>query len=121
MTHPTKYCSLILLSVFACFSGCVTDNMKTFQKEIAVKSDTLNIDNTKDTLIVGAKGTALFFPKDVFVFSDGSSPKGKVSIQLKECFSYSEMIRENLTTMSGNQALETRGMINITAFQKIRS
>lgn len=116
MTHPTKYCSLILLILLVCFSSCFTDTKKKFQKEIEVKSDTVNIDNTKDTVIIGSKGTTLFFPKDAFTFSDGTSPKGKISIQLKECFSFPEMIRENLTTMTGNQLLETRGMIYVAAF-----
>jgi len=116
MTHPTKYCSLILLTLLVCFSSCFTETKKTFQKVIEVKSDTLSIDNTKDTVITGSKGTTLFFPKDAFTFPDGTSPKGKISIQIKECFSFPEMIRENLTTMAGNQILETRGMIYVAAF-----
>lgn len=118
MIHPAKYSSVILLIAFICFSGCVTDNMRAFQKETAVRADTMSIDNTRDTLIVGAKGTALFFPKETFVFPDGTSPKGKISIQLKECLSFPEMIRENLATMSGNQILETRGMIHVSAFSE---
>jgi len=116
MIHPNKYCSLVVLPLLVSVSGCLTDPKKAFQKEIAIKTDTLHIDNTKDTLITGSKGTTLFFPKDAFAFSDGTSPKGKSLIQLKECFSLSEMIRENLTTMSANQILETRGMIYVAAF-----
>jgi len=116
MTHPHKYCSLILLILLVSVSGCFTETKKAFQKEIEIKADTLNIDNARDTVITGSKGTTLFFPKDAFTFSDGSSPKGKISIQLKECLSFPEMIRENLTTMSANQILETRGMIHVAAF-----
>src|SRR5262245_57035103 len=116
MTPRTKYCILILLTLLVYFSGCFTDSKQKFQKEIAVRSDTISIDNTKDTVIIGSKGTTLFFPKEAFAFSDGTSPKGKISIQLKECFSFPEMIRENLTTMAGNQILETRGMIYVAAF-----
>ncbi|MBA4197614.1 MAG: hypothetical protein C0459_08680 [Chitinophaga sp.] len=99
-----------------CLSGCFSDTQKKFKKQIEVKSDTLSIDNTKDTVIIGSKGTTLYLPKDVFTFSDGTSPKGKISIQLKECFSFPEMVRENLTTMTDNQLLETRGMIYVAAF-----
>lgn len=115
MTHLTKYGSLFYLTLLVCLSSCFSDARKKFNKQIEVKSDTLSIDNTKDTLIVGSKGTTIFFPKDAFSFSDGTSPKGKILIQLKECFSFPEMVRENLTTMAGNQLLETRGMIYVAA------
>jgi hypothetical protein len=47
---------------------------------------------------------------------DGSAPKGPVSIQLKECYSEADMIRENLSTLSDGRLLETKGMIHIAAY-----
>lgn len=118
MTNPGKYCSLILVSVLSCLVGCISDRQEKFKQQIAIKSDTLFINNSRDTAIIGSKGTTIFFPKDVFTFPDGTSPKGKITIQLKECYSFPEMIREGLTTMAGDQLLETRGMVYIAAFSE---
>lgn len=87
-----------------------------FQEKNLVKSDTFSIDNDKDTLIIGSEGTTIFFEKGSFVQLDGTMPSGKIKIALKECLKFSDMIRENLTTSSNGQPLETRGMINISAF-----
>lgn len=97
-------------------SACNSNNQETFQQTLSVKVDTLQIDNTKDTLVFGSKGTALFFEKGSFELPDGSMPKGKISIQLKECYSNSDIVRENLTTTSNGKLLETKGMINVLAF-----
>jgi hypothetical protein len=101
--------------LFISLTRCFSDKKKTFQKEIAVKADTLYFDNSKDTLVTGSKGTALFFPKQAFLLPDGTEPKGPISIVLKECLSISDMLRENLTTMSANRLLETRGMVYVSA------
>lgn len=102
-------------------SACNSNGQKAFQQLISAKSDTLKIDNTKDTLIFGSKGTALFFEKESFQLPDGTPPKGKISIFLKECYSNSDIVRENLTTTANGKLLETRGMIDITAFSNGRS
>ncbi|HYH14882.1 MAG TPA: hypothetical protein VD794_06675, partial [Flavisolibacter sp.] len=92
-------------------ASCVTNEATDFQQQLAVKTDTLLFDNSRDTLLIGPKGTALFFEKESFVLPDGSLPKGSVSIQLKECYSLADMVRENLSTTSNERLLETRGMI----------
>ena len=103
---------LFVLILSACNSG----DKKTFSDQFSVKPDTLQIDNTKDTLLFGSKGTGLFFEKESFVMPDGSSPKGKISIHLKESYSLVDMIRENLSSTSNGKLLETRGMIQVQAF-----
>ena len=109
------YCILFgLILIF--FTACNSDNKQTFQQIISVRCDTLKIDNTKDTLIFGQKGTALFFEKESFQLPDGNTPAGKISILLKECYSTLDIIGENLSTTADGKLLETRGMINVTAF-----
>src|SRR5580704_8704352 len=100
-----------LLTVLLFFAACKTNESLNFQDRLSVKSDTLYFNNHRDTLVFGSKGTALFFENGSFVLPDGSSPKGLVSIQLKECYSLSDIVRENLSTASNNQLLETSGMI----------
>ena len=80
MTHSIKYYALIFLTLSVGFTGCFTDSSKKFQLEMAVKADTLNIDNTSDTVITGSKGTTIFLPKNIFTFSDGTIPKGNTSL-----------------------------------------
>jgi hypothetical protein len=95
--------------------GCHRDKSKDFQQEIAVKLDTFSIDNSKDTLINCPKGTVLFFPRQAFALKGGKEPIGKITILVKECLSLTDMIRDNLTTISGGQLLESRGMVQVKA------
>src|ERR1700753_2529494 len=92
-------------------TSCNFSSKKAFQQSISVKAGTLRIDNTRDTLIIGPKGTAFFFEKGSFQLPDGATPNGKISIILKECYSSSDIVRENLTTTADGKLLETRGMI----------
>ena len=101
-------------------SACSSNTPKSFLQLISVKPDTLQIDNTKDTLIFGSKGTALFFEKGSFQLPDGTAPSGKISILVKECYNNADIVRENLSTTSGRELLETRGMINVSAFSNDR-
>jgi hypothetical protein len=116
MTHPNKIQSVLLGTLIILLSACNSNDQKAFQQTLSVKFDTLQVDNTKDTLVFGSKGTGLFFEKESFELPDGTIPKGKISIQLKECYSNSDIVRENLATTSNGKLIETRGMINVLAF-----
>lgn len=116
MIHIAKIQTTLLSLFILLISACSSDVQKEFQESIAVKADIIQIDNSKDTLIFGSQGTGLYFEKNSFVLSDGSYPKGEISIQLKECYSNSDMIREGLSTTSNGKLLETRGMINVLAY-----
>jgi len=116
MTYPTKIQSILLGTLIILLSACNSNNQRAFQQALSVKFDTLQIDNTKDTLVFGSKGTGLFFEKESFELPDGTNPKGKISIHLKECYNNSDIVRENLSTTSNGKLLETRGMINVLAF-----
>lgn len=118
MTHPNKIQSILFGTLIILLSACSSNDQKAFPQTLSVKSDTLLIDNTKDTLVFGSKGTGLFFEKESFELPDGTIPKGKISVQLKECYSNSDIVRENLTTTSNGKLLETRGMINVLAFSE---
>jgi hypothetical protein len=116
MTHPNKFNCLLVLIIVVIFTACRTNDTNSFLQTLSVKTDTLKIDNTKDTLLFGSKGTAIFFEKESFILPDGSQPKGSITLQLKECYQLSDIVRENLTTTSNDKLLETRGMIYIKAF-----
>jgi hypothetical protein len=79
------------------------------------EEQTTNIDPTKDNTINGEKGTKIFIPANAFQFADGSLPTGKIDITLKEFYSNSDFISNNLTTQSYGHLLETGGMVFISA------
>ncbi len=107
-----QYATVFILCIL---TACNSDE-EYFQKQLLIPSEQLSIDNSRDTLLIGAKGTIIYFEKESFELPSGASPKGKISIQLKECYSNSDIVRENLSTVSDGKLLESRGMINITAF-----
>lgn len=67
------------------------------------------IDNKRDTMLYGKEGTALLIPANSF------NTNGKVTISLKEYYSYEDIITNKLSTMSDGSQLETGGMLYITA------
>jgi hypothetical protein len=116
MTHLRKSHFLFFVILVVFFNACKTGDTTSFLQTLSIKTDTLKVDNTKDTLIFGSKGTALFFEKESFALPDGSLPTGTITLQLKECYDLAEMVRENLSTTSNNRLLETGGMIYLKAF-----
>ena len=93
------------------FSEKIAD-LSSLYRELAIAPQTFKLQTNKDTLIRGEKGTVLLIPKNAFV----GVPEGAViDFNLKEAYSFSDIIRENLNTMSGDKALQTGGMIYLEA------
>ncbi len=94
------------------------------QIEITVESPNDNLNQAfkiypaKNNFIKGKNGTVIFFPANSLVDSKKQTVYDSVDIVLKECYEISDMILENLSTMSHGKQLETRGMIQILASQK---
>ncbi|MEO0471924.1 MAG: OmpA family protein [Bacteroidota bacterium] len=79
---------------------------------IRPESDIFWIDPRKDTLLQAEEGTILFIPKNSF------NGDGKVKIVLKERLKLSEMIQENLTTVTPDgQIMASEGMLHLAAFR----
>ena len=72
------------------------------------------IDNETDVFITGKKGTEIDIPANSFVDANGKVVTD-VNITLKEAYSYEDMLSHNLGTISGDQLLESGGMIYIEA------
>ena len=73
------------------------------------------IDPGVDNLIDGPKGTRLLIPANSFVLEDGTEADGEVLIRLKECYTISDFIKEDLSCYAGDQMLESGGTVKITA------
>jgi hypothetical protein len=67
----------------------------------------------KDTVIKGAQGTVIYIKAGTFM--DETNTTDCVTLRLKEFFSKSDMLLENLTTTSNGHPLESAGMIYIEA------
>lgn len=67
----------------------------------------------KDTVIKGEQGTVIYIKAGTFM--DETNTTDCVTLRLKEFFTKSDMILENLTTTSNGHPLESAGMIYIDA------
>jgi hypothetical protein len=81
---------------------------------------TYTIKGDRDTLLVGQNGTTLTILKNTFVNSQGQLAK-KVSIDLVEINTISDIINANLQTTSGDKILQTGGMFFIDAKENNKS
>lgn len=116
MTSSFKFqAALVILLVFS-LTSCQSSGPLVVQALAPVAEDSLQLDNSKDTLVFGPKGTGLFFEKGSFELPDGTAPTGNISIRIRECYTLSDMVRENLSTTSGGRLLESGGMVQVTAF-----
>lgn len=102
-------------SVIASPTRDKTENLFSLYRELATPIQIFKINTAKDTTIRGEKGTVLIIPKNAFA----GVPNGAVvDFKLKEAYSFSDIIRDNLNTMSGDKILQTGGMIYTEANYK---
>jgi hypothetical protein len=74
-------------------------------------SQFFNVRTDKKTEIKGEQGTIIVFPKGCF-----NTKEKEVKIELKECYSIPDMIKNNLSTITTkNEILESDGMIYVNA------
>lgn len=75
-----------------------------------------NLDNQKSDKLTLEQGTIVEIPDNAFVYADsGEEAAGQVVITAQEVFGYNEIIQSDWHTMSGNEILETAGMVQVTA------
>lgn len=69
----------------------------------------------QSTALTGADGTTVYIPSDVFVHEDGSAVTTEIEMEMREAYSYADMVAMGLSTHSGEQLLETGGMVYMQA------
>lgn len=121
MTTLTKTLLTLALLTFL-FESCSTDkkdipvnSLEDVLTKLAGTTKTFEINPTKETILNGDKGTVVYIPADAFQFADGTTPTGTIDVEIKECYSLTDMIAENMNTTSGHSILETAGMIYFNA------
>lgn len=93
------------------------NSFEDFKKSLKPETQTFWIHTTGDTTIEGNKGTTVTLATGNMIDNAGNSPSGKVKIELTEYTTNSNYFSDKLSTQSGNELIETNGMINIEAFQ----
>ncbi|MEO1256704.1 MAG: hypothetical protein AAFY41_17715, partial [Bacteroidota bacterium] len=73
------------------------------------------IDGSKDVRIIGENGTNIWIPAGSLVLEDGTEAQGQIEISLQEAYDFSTMLMSDLSTTSGDQLLETGGMVYLNA------
>lgn len=124
MTNSYKLILGVLITSFL-FINCSSDEKKSRNIPVnsiaeitAVLSPTtekFEIKVNEETILKGKKGTSIYIPANTFQFEDGTTPTAAVTIEIKECYSLTDMIFEDLQTTSRDQLLETNGMIYLNA------
>lgn len=80
------------------------------KKLTPIPSTSYTINPTRDTVITGPQGTSFFIEAYCFEEESGKPIDKPVSLTLQEFYSYEEMLKAGLTTMSNGSILETAGM-----------
>lgn len=88
----------------------IQDDIQDLYKQLEQKKQTFCIDPNRDTIIALDQGTIIAIQAGTFV-----NQKGCVTISAKEVYKKSDMLLENLSTMSNGKQLESGGMIYLEA------
>lgn len=93
-----------------------TPGSRDFRKEVAKNSQNYQVPATQDTMIRCEEGTELHFPAHAFENMNGAAiEEGKVNIEVKEYYENADILLAGLGTKSGDQLLETGGMVHLEA------
>jgi TonB family protein len=86
------------------------DGLKTWADP---DSQMFDIVAEKGATIEGKDGTLIIVPENAFLDENGKTISGTVQLELVEALYMSEMVAYNLTTMNGDNALQSGGMIYV--------
>ncbi|MEL7221465.1 MAG: hypothetical protein AAGJ93_09115 [Bacteroidota bacterium] len=99
-------------------------------QEVEVLKDTVTLENfgiidendayaisaEQDTLLISPNGIGVFVNGDSFVDEQGNPVEGEVQIEIQDLTKLSEMFTVNMSTLSPEGMLETKGMIKVDAY-----
>jgi hypothetical protein len=89
------------------------ENAVTVPGEIT--SQIYRIDASKDTIIETPAGIIMAIPANGFVDDDGKPVDGTIELSIREALDPASIMKAGLSTMSGDQLLETGGMFQLAA------
>ena len=87
----------------------------TYMTSIMPVKQIHTLENGKENIIQGEKGTWIKIPENAFVDKNGEAVKGEVVVNLKEYYSKKDFIADRLSTISKGNLIKSAGMIHIEA------
>jgi len=96
--------------------GCSGDQPNSILVQLEQPSQEYFLSTKSDTFLSGKEGTIIFIEEGSFVNSLGEVITDSVVVTLKELYSIADIINSNTTMRSGDQILETGGMIQLQAY-----
>ncbi|MEO1260850.1 MAG: OmpA family protein, partial [Bacteroidota bacterium] len=72
------------------------------------------INPAKDTVLTCKEGTIVVIPANSFELNNNCASR-EILFEVKEVYQFSDMLTENLSTLSNNRLLETHGMLKTSA------
>ncbi|PJJ58685.1 hypothetical protein CLV45_0095 [Hymenobacter chitinivorans DSM 11115] len=92
------------------------ETVDSWQLERQVPTQVFVIRTDRDTVLRGTGGTLIGVPAQAFRRPDGRPlVAGPVEVSLREFYSLAEIVLNQLSTRSGEQLLETAGMLHLAA------
>ncbi len=95
-----------------------TNSISEFYEKIKKEKDVHIINNQRDTVIVGKRGTLLYFPARCFKVKATNQPTDKAIVYLQEFYNVPDYISANLSTQTSDSLLETNGLVYVEAQTK---
>jgi hypothetical protein len=91
--------------------------LQKFLSQLASPKQVFTISNQEPHQIVCKDGTKLNIKANTFTSVDKKTIEGNVALEIKEAYTYTDMIVNNLHTVSNGNLLESGGMVYINATQ----
>ena len=118
---PKIFLFFLFLSFYSCEQS--TDSLEKPSGVFENLTQELIIPENVDTLLIGKNGSKIAIKGNSFVDKNGNPVSGNIQLSVKEMLSLESVLEENISTVTKNGILETRGMLKIEAFsngEKIR-
>lgn len=123
MASKNIIASYSLLFLIALVGGCgnppVAEKRESqtieWLKQMEIPSQYFSALPDVQTIVIGVKGTQVKIPRECFIYEDGNPVRDSIIITLKECYTPSDIIWNNLSTQTEHELLETGGMIYLDA------
>lgn len=90
-------------------------SLEDLDEMLASEKTEIEIDPSVPNTIEADQGSIITFEQNAFLDKNGNVFNGQVKIEITEALGVSDFVAHNLMTISGNQMLESGGMLKITA------
>ena len=95
-----------------------TSNLSSyFSDNEADAIQTFTFDAGTAQFFTGTSGVQVYMPANAFVYSNGTTVTGNITLELTEVLTVSEMVKLNKTTTSNGEILVSGGQLNLEASQ----